>query len=227
MSEVSGGGGDLLGLVVDLLLVVFRALIDHLFTRSTKVQVLKLTQSASYDSRQGWVIHLRSSRRGEKGQVATLQMARRFVAFLRQAGYRGAIPEELSVPMDLEAVPADAKALRPRTGDSRRYHKVAMLVSILLSLPIVACASSLWILAGWAGSDQVLYRLGDSIFTLGAPLTMLVLKFPDYAGRYLTSKDDLWAIPLIGLLFIMQWLIWGQLLVLIIRRLRARRDQVP
>jgi hypothetical protein len=56
---------------------------------------------------------------------------------------------------------------------------------------------------------------------------MIVIKLPGYAGRYLTTKDDLWAIPLVSLLFVVQWVIWGQLLVLIIRGLRARHYQIP
>lgn len=236
----SGDWADLLLIPLLLLAYAFLEIMDRILARSTKVPVLKLTQSLSDGSSQGWVIHLRSRKRGRRGQVETLKMAGRVVAFLRQAGYRGTMPEELSVPVDLvgvpreavaepaqEMAPTDPEASLQRTSDARRFHKVAILVSILLSLPVVACASSLWILAGLADNDQVIYSWGDSLYKLGAPLTMIVLSFPDYAGRYLTSKDDLWAIPLICLLFVVQWLIWGQLLVLIIRGLRARRDHIP
>ena len=92
-------GGDPLSLLLD----VFLWIIDVLVAKATKVPVIKLTQSRSDDSGQGWVGHLRSQRRGHRGQVATFRMAQRMVAFLRRSGYDGAIPEELSVPRDLEA----------------------------------------------------------------------------------------------------------------------------
>ena len=223
----------------DALLIVLTEIVDRVIAKSTKVPVLKLTLSASDDPDQACVIHLRSKSRGHRGRDETLELARRFVAFLRQADYDGAIPEELNVPMDLEAVPGEAvaelaqamvptdpKASLQRTNDTRRSRVTALLISVLLSLPVICCASSLWILGGAAGNDQVLYSMGDSLYKLGYPLTMIVTKFPDYAGRYLTTKDDLWAIPLVSLLFVVQLVIWGQLIVTGIRGLRAWHDQI-
>jgi len=97
--EASGCGTDLVG----LLLLRFIAIIEGIIAKNTMVPVIKLTQSATDDSGQGWVIHLRSRRRGHLGRVATFEMAHRIVAFLRQTGYNGTIPEERSVPTDLEA----------------------------------------------------------------------------------------------------------------------------
>ena len=234
----SGDWADLLVIPLLLLTYAFLEVVDRTLARSTKVPVLKLTQSPRDDSSQGWVIHMRSKKRGRRGQVNTLEMAGRVVAFLRQTGWRGTIPAELSASVAPEAVPggavaepaeakepADSIASLQRTSDTRRSHVTALLVSVLLSLPVICCASSLWILGGVAaGNYQVLYDLGDWLFMLGYPLTMIVIKFPDYAGRYLTPKDDLWAIPLVSLLFVVQWVIWGQLIVAGIRRLRARHD---
>jgi hypothetical protein len=87
----------------DALLIVLTEIVDRIIAKSTKVPVLKLTSSASDDPDQARVIHLRSKSRGHRGQDETLEFARRFVAFLREAGYEGAIPEELSAPVeDLE-----------------------------------------------------------------------------------------------------------------------------
>lgn len=50
------------------------------------------------------MIHLRSAETGDRGQAATAVMARRIAAFLRQSGYRGVIPDELSEPASFEAL---------------------------------------------------------------------------------------------------------------------------
>lgn len=75
-------------------------LFDRAVANATIVPVIKLTQSTSDDSGHGWVIHLRSDRRGRGGQVATFELAQRIVTFFHRSGYDGAIPEELSVPTD-------------------------------------------------------------------------------------------------------------------------------
>ena len=109
--------------------------------------------------------------------------------------------------------------------DPRRFHKRLSLVSILCSLPFIICGSSFWIWAGYA-DDQLIYSIGDFVYKLGSPLTLIVINFPDYAGRCLTREDDVWAIPLVSLLFIFQWLIWGQLLAITTRVYRVWRDIV-
>ena len=63
-------------LVLGLLLVVFvavsEAIIENVRAKKTRVPVLRLTQSRDDDSGQGWVIDLRSDKRGNKGRAATL-----------------------------------------------------------------------------------------------------------------------------------------------------------
>lgn len=98
---MEGGGGPGSGSLGDVVFMILLEIIDRSIAKGTKVPVIKLTQSASGDSGQGWVVHLRSKRRGRKGQAATLEMAQRFVAFLRQSGYQGAIPDELTEPTEL------------------------------------------------------------------------------------------------------------------------------
>jgi hypothetical protein len=102
MLEGVGSGGDVFSVLLGLL-CVYLWIIDVLVAKTTKVPVIKLMQSRSDDSGQGWVIHLRSQKSGHRGRVATFRMAQRIVAFLRRSGYDGAIPEELSVPRDSEA----------------------------------------------------------------------------------------------------------------------------
>lgn len=96
----SGDWADLLLIPLMLLTYAFLEVMDRTLARSTKVPVLKLTQSPSDGSSQGWVIHLRSKNRGRRGQVETLEMAGHVAAFLRQTGYRGTMPEELGGPSE-------------------------------------------------------------------------------------------------------------------------------
>jgi Flp pilus assembly protein TadD len=89
----------------DALLIVLTEIVDRIIAGSSKVPVLKLTHAGGSDSNPGLLeIHLRSMKRGRRGRDETLDMAHRIVAFLRLGGYRGTIPEEVSVPVeDLEA----------------------------------------------------------------------------------------------------------------------------
>jgi hypothetical protein len=50
------------------------------------------------------------------------------------------------------------------------------------------------------------------IYLLGSPLTMIVLGLPFYQGRCLCNGDMWWAIPAANSLFILQWVIWSQML---------------
>jgi len=85
---------SLLDFLFTVLLVSESAFIEGMTAKkNTMVPVIKLTQSTSDDSGQGWVIHLRSRRRGQRGRVATFEMAHRIVAFLRQNGYSGPMPD--------------------------------------------------------------------------------------------------------------------------------------
>ena len=84
-SDPSGG-------ILTLLLAPL-AIIDTAAAKSTSFPVIKLTQAASGDQEQGWMIYLRSRKRGRNGQIATREMAHRVVVFLHQNGYCGPIPE--------------------------------------------------------------------------------------------------------------------------------------
>ena len=102
-------------------------------------------------------------------------------------------------------------------------HWRALLLAILIALPFIGCASASWIVARGAGSGyQDMYQPGDIIYILGAPLTFIVLHYPCCRATVLQASDDSWALSLLNVLFIVQWVIWGQLLALGIRLLNIR-----
>jgi hypothetical protein len=90
----------------------------------------------------------------------------------------------------------------------------AALIAMASALPLVALASYSWITAArglYALADDV-YLFGDMIYFLGSPLTLIVLGLPFYQRRYLSDGDIWWAIPMTNSLFILQWIIWSQML---------------
>jgi hypothetical protein len=138
----AAGGSDLgdlfLGLLLTVSLAVFEAIIETVRAKKTTVPVLRLIQSEGDGRDQCWVIDLRSEKRGRRGQAATLKMARRVVAMLCLTGYAGAIPEEPSLPTDLEAfvkgtgVTQDQLTRRAAIGRVLKWSPVAGLIVGLL-----------------------------------------------------------------------------------------------
>jgi hypothetical protein len=62
---------------------------------------------------------------------------------------------------------------------------------------------------------MVLFQVRSCAFVdriLGSPLTLLVLGLPYYAREYLDHNHDWFWIPLADLLFVLQWIIWSQLI---------------
>jgi hypothetical protein len=107
-----------------------------------------------------------------------------------------------------------------------KFSRPAAFVGAILALPCVFLG--LW---GWVEASRHNYRgpygieaseFGDAIFFLGSPLTQIVLQFRSYAGRGLESSDDWWAMPLVVALFLLQWVIWSQLIALIFRLLKLK-----
>jgi hypothetical protein len=98
------------------------------------------------------------------------------------------------------------------------------MIACILALPFLALGTWAWIKAGffhYQGPHGVeLSGLGDAVFSIGAPLTLIVVHFPNYAGRLLGKHDDWWAIPAVNLLFLLQWLIWSQVAVFALRSCR-------
>jgi hypothetical protein len=92
-------------------------------------------------------------------------------------------------------------------------------IAALGALPFVALATLAWIggVSSSGANSVEAYFLGDVIYLVGSPLTLVVLRFHNLTGHVLTAGDDIWAIPLIDVLFIVQWIFWGQLILRIVR----------
>lgn len=100
-------------------------------------------------------------------------------------------------------------------------HKRGAVIAVGLALPFVGIATYFWLRALGEGIHSAraieLFFVGDFIYALGFPLTYIMLILPVDAGRVLSPSDYWWAIPSIDALFIVQWIIWSQLIVLLIR----------
>jgi hypothetical protein len=101
-------------------------------------------------------------------------------------------------------------------------NKWATRFAVLLSLPIVLFGFFIS-LAATLTNNQVAkiegYEIGDGLYlVLGYPLTGIIHIFAGPGG--LRDADSWWALPLLTILFLFQWVIWGQLIVLIGRMFR-------
>ncbi|HEY6246303.1 MAG TPA: hypothetical protein VIX17_20290 [Pyrinomonadaceae bacterium] len=108
---------------------------------------------------------------------------------------------------------------------NQRLSKKATWCAIAVALPFTLLGSAMWIMATFS-SDPVrrveLYGCADPMYHyLGGPLTHIVYVFTP-AGTLETS-DNWWALPLINALFVAQWIIWAQLIVLVARLLKRIR----
>jgi hypothetical protein len=117
------------------LLVGVLAIIEHSLLKASLAPAIKLIQSMAEGAPQQRVVYLRSVEGGERGQVATAEMAQRIAAFLRQAGYAGIIPDDLSEPTEFEA------SLR-----EKRRGGLLLSVAMLSSLAglVVGLVTGLW-----------------------------------------------------------------------------------
>ena len=95
-----------------------------------------------------------------------------------------------------------------------KLDKQAAAIAVVSAIPFVALASYSWIRATTDQSFPAYEadHFGDMIYLLGSPLTLIVLGLPYYAGTFLKGSDNWWAIPLTDLLFVLQWVIWSQLI---------------
>ena len=98
--QAVSGGGDLAGAIF----LGFIVLIGYAFRKAGQVPAIRVTQSVSDGRRRQGVIHLRPAAMGDQGQAATAELARRMATFLRQSGYPGVIPGELSEPASFDAL---------------------------------------------------------------------------------------------------------------------------
>jgi hypothetical protein len=70
------------------------------------------------------------------------------------------------------------------------------------------------------------YAIGDFVYWLGAPLTCLLFLYVKLVGP-LTRENHWWAIPVMSGLFLLQWVIWAQLIVTAMNVRRRKRAMQP
>ena len=100
-----------------------------------------------------------------------------------------------------------------------RFYKKTAFTAFISALPFVFLASWLWIDARTPSVfSDVPYLLGDIIFQLGFPLTTTI--FVVHLGLFgkFSKENELWLIPIISLVFIIQWIIWSQVIMFIYAR---------
>lgn len=103
----------------------------------------------------------------------------------------------------------------------------AALIAILASAPFVATATYFCVRAylevRWPVDAIIYWTIGTAIFLLGSPLTLIYQLLMPYIGQFLmwTIGNELafLVVPVYILLFICQWIIWSQLIVVIWRRI--------
>lgn len=94
----------------------------------------------------------------------------------------------------------------------------ATVCAVVLALPCVLLAGDMWLKAIDAGpGSYYLYFLRDRIYWLGAPLTLLLPLYTHHV-RSLGPEDALLGAYMTGALFVFQWIIWAQLLLIVWRK---------
>jgi hypothetical protein len=95
-----------------------------------------------------------------------------------------------------------------------RPRLLAILIAASAALPIILLADFIWMTAQTSPAPHPIdnYVVGDQLFSLGWPLTQIILA-PAIHEHNLTPSDHWWAIPSLDLLFVLQWIVWGQLVV--------------
>jgi hypothetical protein len=102
-------------------------------------------------------------------------------------------------------------------------NKWATRFAIMLSVPIMLLASFIALIAILSSTNEVktdCYNLSHSLYLFfGYPLTRIINIFAVPGG--LQDRDSWWALPLLNLLLLSQWIIWAQVIALIGRFLLA------
>jgi hypothetical protein len=95
-----------------------------------------------------------------------------------------------------------------------KLNRRAALIACIAALPFITLASYSWVKAATDKSFPAYEadHFGDLIYLLGSPLTLVVLGIPYYAGVYLDHGFDWFWIPLVDCLFVLQWMVWSQLI---------------
>ncbi len=87
----------------------------------------------------------------------------------------------------------------------------AAIIAFLLAIPFILTASLFWIAQESITEEGMMVLMGFGILLLGAPLTLL----PSSIDFQLSYRSTLF---LLNFLFIIQWVIWSQLIVYFYRK---------
>ena len=97
-----------------------------------------------------------------------------------------------------------------------KFRRKAAIIAAVSALPFVALGSYLWLSGVRYGvgtfEAENTFLLGDFVYMLGAPLTLLVWVPYLFFGHVLSVREYWLALPLVNILFMLQWVIWSQLL---------------
>jgi len=74
---------------------------------------------------------------------------------------------------------------------------------------------------GWLRGGPLGFEAGDTVFSLGAPLTTTVFRIWVARHLVLTESDNVWALPFLGALLTLQFVVWGLILHFGIQGLRS------
>lgn len=103
--------------------------------------------------------------------------------------------------------------------------KKAAIISSVLAFPFMALASYFWIQIYFSlrTTDQIaFYSISEIIFLLGSPLTLVYILSLELLDKILTkllgNNLAFLVLPVLNLLFLIQWIIWSQLIVWILRK---------
>ena len=114
-----------------------------------------------------------------------------------------------------------------------KINKKAAIIGTILALPFMALASYFWILIFFTSNptDQVVSQwISTAIFLLGSPLTLLYLLSLPFLDRFLTAflgnNLEFLVLPVFNLLFLLQWILWSQLIAFIYRKF-SKLNKLP
>jgi len=84
----------------------------------------------------------------------------------------------------------------------------AAIIAFLSAIPFILVASFFWIAQESVTEEGMMVLMGFGILLLGVPLTLL----PSFIDFQLSYRSTLF---LLDFLFVIQWIIWSQIIVLI------------
>lgn len=114
-------------------------------------------------------------------------------------------------------------SLARKWGPAKLHIRFGVMGAVL-ALPFIFWGSLFWLPSPAAGTPPVYThgaRWGSLFYYFGWPLTLIILATAEHVGDLdFLSSNYWWAVPLIDFLFVLQWIIWGQLIALTIRSVR-------